>query len=83
MSSYRLLIGDVSVDILADTDEHISSTTTGVRSKKVSKLLPYPGDRSWYFCWFRGDEVVEFGSLNLHVTELAGMHSFEGLAKTC
>ena len=42
-SLYRLLIGDASVDILADTDDSISSTTSGIQSKKVSILLPYPG----------------------------------------
>ena len=34
--SYRLPIGDVSADILADIDDHISSTTTGMRLKKVT-----------------------------------------------
>ena len=39
-SSYRLPIGDVSADILADVDYHVSSITTGMHFKKVSKVTP-------------------------------------------
>ena len=45
VSSYRLPIGDVSADILANIDDHIFLTTFGMRSK-VSKLLLCPGMRS-------------------------------------
>ena len=67
-SSYRLPIGDASADILADIDDHISSTTTGMRSKKVSKLLSYPSIHSRQFYWFEGEEVVKSRSLNHHAT---------------
>ena len=39
-SSYRLPIGDALADILANIDDRFPSTTSGVQSKKVSKLLP-------------------------------------------
>ena len=67
------LWGGTSTDILADIDNRISSSTTGMRSKKVSKLLPYPGVHSRLFYRFGGEEGVIFCSLNRHVTELAGM----------
>ena len=44
-SSYRLPIGDASVDILANIGDCISSSTSGMCSKKIL-LLPYPGVRS-------------------------------------
>ena len=79
---YRLPIADASADSFADVDDCISWTTTGMWSKKVSKLLPCPDICSWCFYWFEGEEVVKFRSLNPHVMELAGMCSFENLAMT-
>ena len=79
-SSYRLPIWDASADILADINDRISSTTTGIWLKKVSNLLPNPDVLSWRFYPFEG-EVIKFRSLSRHVTELAGMHSFENLVK--
>ena len=51
-------------------------------SKKVSKLLPYLGVWSRQFYHFEGEEIVKFHLLNRHVTKLAGMCSFDNLAKT-
>ena len=45
-SSYHLPVRGTSADILLDIDDLISSTTTGMRSKKVSELLHYSGVRS-------------------------------------
>ena len=45
-SSHRLSLGVASSHILEDIDDHISSPSTGMRLKKDSKLLPYPGVRS-------------------------------------
>ena len=81
-SSYRLPAGGVSGDILLDIDDHISSPSSGMRSKKVSKLLPYPGVCSCQFYHFEGEKSTKARSLNRHVTELAGMHSFDNLNKT-
>ena len=39
VSSYRLPFDDASVDILTDIDSHISSPSSGMSLKKVSKLL--------------------------------------------
>ena len=75
-------VGDASAGVLADIDDGISSTTTGMRSKKVSKLLPYPGIRRRHLYRFEGEEVVKFWSLNRQATELAGLRSFESLAET-
>ena len=44
--SYRLPIGDASADILTDLDDCISPRTSGMQSKKVSKVLHCPGMRS-------------------------------------
>ena len=66
---------------MADIDDCISSTTSGMWSKKVSKLLPYPGIRSSQFYRFEG-EVIKFRSLNWHETELAGLCWFDNLAET-
>ena len=79
VSSYWLLIGDAPADIFADIDDCISSTTTGMHSKKVSKLLPYPIVRSWCFYRFEVEEVVMFWPLHHHVTELSGRYFFKNL----
>ena len=81
-SSYRLPIGEPSADILVDIDDRISSSTAGMCSKKVSKLLPYPGMWSRRYYCFEGEGMVKFQSLPRHMTELAGMHSFVNLSKT-
>ena len=79
VSSYWLLIGDAPADIFADTDDYISSTTTGMHSKKVSKLLPYPIVCSWRFYWFEVEGVVMFWPLNHHVIELSGRRLFKNM----
>ena len=66
-SSYHLPIGSASGDILSDIDDLISSPSSGMHSKKVSKLLPYPG------------YVAVAFSLNCHVMELVWLHSFDSL----
>ena len=80
-SSYRLPIEDMSADILADIYEHISSTTSGMLSKKVSKLLPLSGVRSRCYYHFEGEEVANSHFLPRHMTELAGIRSYENLNK--
>ena len=70
------------MDILADMDDRISSATSGMQSKKVSKLLPHPRVSSHCFYQFEGEEVVKVYSLNCHVPELVDMRSFENLNKT-
>ena len=51
-------------------------------SKKGLNFLPYPSVHSHKFRWFKGEELVKVHSLNRHVTELAGMQSFEKFNKT-
>ena len=82
VSSYQLLMRDASADIITDIDDPISWTTTRMRLKKVSKILPYPGIRSRHFYQFEGEDVIKFKSFNCHVTELMGMRSFENPVKT-
>ena len=81
-SSYRLSIGGASEDILTDIDDRVLSPPSGMRWRKVSKLLTSPGMCSLRFHWFEGGELVKARSLYCHITELAGMHSFENLNKT-
>ena len=71
-------IGSTSSDILADLDDPISSTTNGMRSKKVSKLLPYP---VMHYYLFEGKDVMSSHSLPRHVTELARIRSFKNVGK--
>ena len=54
---YRLPIGDASADIFTDIGDRISSTTSGMRLKKVSKLLSYSDVRSCRFYSFEREEV--------------------------
>ena len=74
--SYRMPVGCASADILADIDYWVSSPSSGMRSKKVSKLLQYPGISSRRFCRFQGEEVTKVKALNSHVMELAGLRSW-------
>ena len=53
-SSYHLLVGGALGDILSDIDDHISSPSSGMLSKKVLKRLPYPGVRIRRIYWFGG-----------------------------
>ena len=76
-------IGDVSTDILVDLDDQICSTTSGMHSKKVSKLLSYPGVHSRRYCRFEREEVVRSRSLPLPITELGSMHLCDNLNETC
>ena len=46
---YRLPVGDTSADILSNLDDRISTGTTDMQSKKVSKLLPCPSLDWWTF----------------------------------
>ena len=73
---YQLSVGGMSTDI----DDRISSPS-GMHPIKVSKLLLYPGVRSHHFYRFEGEEVTKVGSLNHHVTELAGLRSYNNLNK--
>ena len=51
-------------------------------SKKVLKLLQYPGIRSRRFYHFEGDETTKTRSLNRHMMELAGLRLHDNLNKT-
>ena len=50
--------------------------------KKVSNLLPHLGVSSHCFYGFEGEEATKARSLNCHVTELAGMRSFDNCNRT-
>ena len=79
-SSYHLPISDASANILGDIDSCISSSSSGMCSK-VSKLLPYPGVRSYcYYCF--EEEVVKSCPFPRAVTEFGGLCSFDNLHKT-
>ena len=52
-----------------------------MRSWKVSKLLQYSGVSSRKFYRFEGEELTKVKALNRHVTELAGLCSFDNLNK--
>ena len=45
-SSYKLPIGRASADILTDIDDRVLSALSGMRSRKVSKLLQHLGVQS-------------------------------------
>ena len=79
-ASYKMPIGGASADILADIDTRVSSSSSGMRSRKVSKLLQYQGVRSRKFYRFEGENITK--ALNYHVTELAGLCTFDNLKKT-
>ena len=81
-ASYKLPIGVASVDILADIDVRVSSTSPGMRSHEVSKLLQYQGVCSRKFYRFQGEEITKVKALNRHVTVLAGLRTFDNLNKT-
>ena len=53
-----------------------------MQSKKVSKLLPYPGVRSRRFYRLEREEVIKFHVFPRLITELAAMRSYENMAKT-
>ena len=81
-SSYKMPVHGASADILAGIDNRVSSPSLEMRSKKVSKLLQCPGILSRKFYWFEGEDVTKAKALNCHVTELAGLCSYENLNKT-
>ena len=82
-SSYKMPIGGASTDILAnDIDSRVSSSLSGMLSHKVSKLLLYQGVRSPKVYRFEGEELTKAKVLNRHMTELAGLQSFDNLNKT-
>ena len=69
-SLYRLPMCDASSDILEDIDDCISSPSIGMQSKKVSKLLPYPGICSRQYHHVEGQaEVIWYRTLPLVITE--------------
>ena len=72
-----MLVGGASVDI----DNRVLSPSFGMRSKKVLKLLQYPGIHSRKFYRFKEEDVTKAKALNRHVTELVGLHSYENLNK--
>ena len=63
-SSYKMPIGGASADILADIDSRISSSSSGMHSRKVSKLLLYQGVRSQEFYRFEGEDISKAKALN-------------------
>ena len=71
-------MGDASADILTD-DDRVSLSSSGMQFRKVSKLLPYPGEEHYHF---EGEEVVRSCWLLHAVTELGRMRSFIKLNKT-
>ena len=73
-----MLVGGASVDI----DNRVPSPSFGMRSKKVLKLLQYPGIHSRKFYRFKGEDVTKAKALNRHVTELVGLPSYKNLNKT-
>ena len=75
-------VGRASADILADIDDRVSSPSSGVRLKKVLKLLQYPGIHSKKFYRFKGEDMMKAKALNCHVTKLAGLCRYENLNKT-
>ena len=62
-----------SEDVLADIDDRVSSPS--------SAMLQYTGIRSRRFYHFHGEEVTKVKVLNCHVTELAGLCSWDNLNK--
>ena len=70
-------LGDASSDI----NDRVSSTSSGMRSWKVSKLLQFLGVRSRKFYHFEGEDITKAKALNHHVMELAGLRSFDNLNK--
>ena len=80
-SLYKMPIGGASAGILADIDDRVSLMSSVMHSRKVSKLLQYPGVRGRKFYRFEGEDVTKATPLNLHVTELAGLLSFKNLNK--
>ena len=50
----------------------VSLAISGMHSKKVSKLLPYPGVHSRKYCCFKGEEVVHSHLLPRTITKLGG-----------
>ena len=78
-ASYKMPIGDASADILTNVDDRISSTSSEMCSQKVSKLLQYPDVCSRKFYRFEEEDLTKAKVLNCHVTELAGLRSFDRL----
>ena len=76
-ASYKLAIGGASADILANIDDRVSFTLSGMRSRKVSKLLQFQGVHSHKFCRFQGEDITKAKALNCHVRELAGLRTFD------
>ena len=58
LSSFFLPISHAFADILSDIDDHISSSSV-MRSKKISELRPYPGICSRHYHCFDGSSCPE------------------------
>ena len=72
---------DASSDLLKDFDDRVSSPSSGMQSKKVLKLLPYPGACSR--CCYRtvAEEVIHLCSHPCVMTEVGEMRSYDNLNK--
>ena len=70
-ASYKLPIEDASVDI----DDRVSSTSSGMLSREVSKLLQFLDVTSRRFYRFEGEDITKGKELNCYVTEVAGVDS--------
>ena len=82
-ASYKLPIGDASANIVGDIDYRVSSMSSVISSRKVSKLLQYPGvcSRKFYH-HFKGENLTKGKALYRHVTDLTRLRSFDNLYKT-
>ena len=69
-SSYRLPMGDNISDTFLVIKDSISSLSSEMRSKKVSKLLPYPGVRSSWYYHIEGEKVIWHQTLLWAITEV-------------
>ena len=67
---------DTSFDILVDIDDCISPPLSGMRSKKASKLIPYPEMCSRRYYCVEGKEVIRLRTLPLAINE----HGYEILS---
>ena len=80
---------NASADIIADTNDHISSSSSSMQSK-VSKFLCYPNSfanaccrlHSRHYYRFEGEEVVWSHTLPRAIMEISGMYSFDNLNRT-
>ena len=74
-------VGGASMGILTNIDDRVSYPSSDMSSKKVLKLLQYPGVHSRRFYHFEGEKVMKAKQLNRHITELAGLCLWDNLNK--